>query len=279
MIKEVGMIGLGKMGIGMSERLLNRGIRVVAYNRSRDRVDKIKSKGAIPAYSLEELIANLNSKRKIILIMLPAGKPTNDMIKRVLKLLSNEDILINGANDFYKNAEKQSKLCEKNGVVFFDFGVSGGILGFRNGYVLMIGGKKTKFKEIEFICRALSPKNGYAYFGEAGSGHFVKSVHNIIEYVYLQGIAEGIELLDKKRINLLKAVRIWNNGSIIQSLLIELTANTLKRNDFNKIKPKIESITINELIKTKNSIEGFSPAFDVAVKIRKNKTKDFLLGK
>jgi 6-phosphogluconate dehydrogenase len=274
----LGIIGLGRMGFGMSQRLLNHNHKVVAYNRSTDKVRAISKKGAIPSSSIPELISKLPSK-KIIWLMLPAGKPTDQTIKTLIPLLSNGDIIIDGANDFYKNAEAHSKLCSKKGIHFFDIGVSGGTHGLKNGYTLMIGGPKQQFKYIEPTCKSLAPKGGYGYFGPTGSGHYVKSVHNIIEYVYLQGIAEGIELLDKKNINLKKAVSVWQPASVIKSWLLDLTSHALSKSDFNKIAPKIGSVTIQELNKTINSIPShYTPAFDVATRVRKSKS-GFILGK
>src|SRR3990167_1842196 len=143
----------------------------------------------------------------------------------------------------------------------------------------MIGGSKKEFKNIEPLCKALAPSKGYGYFGEVGSGFYVKSIHNIIEYVYLQGIAEGIELLDKKKIDLVKATEVWQEASVIKSWLIDLTNKALKRKDFKDIEPNIMSVTIKELQDTKKSVKGYSPAFDVAVKIRKDKSNKFVLGK
>jgi len=279
MVKEVGMIGIGRMGFGMSQRLLRNKIRVVGYDRSKENVDAIKMKGAIPAYSIEELVSKLKSKKKIVWLMLPAGKITTDMIKKVLPLLNSEDIIVDGANDFYKNAGKNAKLCKSYKVNFFDCGVSGGIHGLEKGYPLMIGGSKKEFKNIEPLCKALAPSKGYGYFGEVGNGFYVKAVHNIIEYVYLQGIAEGIELLDKKKIDLAKATEVWQESSVINSWLIDLTNKALNRKDFKSIKPDIMSVTIKELQDTNKSVGGYSPAFDVAVKIRKDKTNKFILGK
>src|SRR3989344_2126813 len=193
---SLGFIGLGRMGFPMVERLLLHNIPVIAYNRSPDKVKEISSTGAQPAYSINELINKLGPK-KIIWLMLPAGQVTDEMIKEILPKLSKGDIIIDGANDFYGNAEKHDALCKRYGVHFFDCGVSGGVWGLKNGYTLMIGGPKEQFKLVESYCKALAPKNGYGYFGPVGSGHFVKSVHNIIEYVYLQGLAEGVELLSK----------------------------------------------------------------------------------
>ena len=277
---RVGFIGLGRMGFNMVERLLNHKIQVVAYNRSPEKTRQIAKKGAVPAYTIDELVKRLPGK-KIIWLMLPAGKPTDMMIKQLLPLLDKNDIIIDGANDFYQNAEKHKKLCDKYGVNFFDCGVSGGIWGLKNGYTLMVGGPKSQFKYIEPFCKALAPKKGYGYFGTAGSGHFVKSVHNIVEYVYLEGLAEGIELLSrfKHPIDMKKATEVWQPASVIRSWLLDLTNTAIKRTDFRKIGPKISSVTINELRKTKKAVRGYAPAFDIATKIRQDKSNKFTLGK
>jgi 6-phosphogluconate dehydrogenase len=277
---KLGFIGLGRMGYGMVLRLLKHKQEVVVYNRSQEKVKEIEKKGAIPSSSVEELVKKL-SEKKIIWLMLPAGKVTDDMIKSLLPLLKKGDIIIDGANDFYGNAEKHSEMCMKKGVSFFDCGVSGGVHGLEKGYTLMIGGPKSEFKYIEPFCKALAPEKGYGYFGEAGSGHFVKSVHNIIEYVYLQGLAEGVELLSKFKhpIQLDKATSVWQPASVINSWLLDLTTKALQRKDFDSLSSEIGSVTIGELKKTKESINGYTPAFDAAVKIREDKSDKFKLGK
>ena len=145
----------------------------------------------------------------------------------------------------------------------------------------MIGGPKNQFRYIEKACKALAPKKGYGYFGSAGAGHFVKSVHNIVEYVYLQGLAEGIELLTKFKqpINIKKATEVWGPASVINSWLLDLTYIALNKKDFKNISPKIDSVTIGELKKTAKAVKGYAPAFDVSTKIRKDKSKKFILGK
>tara|TARA_Y100000310_G_scaffold341787_1_gene442098 strand:- start:1654 stop:2544 length:891 start_codon:yes stop_codon:yes gene_type:complete len=277
---ELGFIGLGRMGFHMVERLLKHKMKVVAYNRSPEKVKQIARKGAVPAYGVDELIGKLPGK-KIVWLMLPAGKATDAMIKKVLPLLSKGDILVDGANDFYKNAEKHDKWCKKYGVYFFDCGVSGGVLGLKNGYTIMVGGPKSQFKYVEPFVKALSAKGGYGYFGNVGAGHFVKSVHNIVEYVYLQGIAEGVELLKgfKQPIDIVKATSVWRPASVVNSWLMDLANVALKRSDFKKIGPEIGSVTIDELRKTKKAVKGYAPAFDVATKIRRDKSKKFILGK
>jgi|TARA_B100001964_G_scaffold223674_2_gene269804 6-phosphogluconate dehydrogenase len=277
---KLGFIGLGRMGFHMVERLLKHNLKVVAYNRSPEKTRQISKKGAIPASSVEELVSKL-SGRKIVWVMLPAGKVTDAMIKKVLPLLNKGDILVDGANDFYENAEKHNKWCKRYGVHFFDCGVSGGVWGLKNGYTLMVGGPKNQFKHIEPFVKALSAKGGYGHFGDVGAGHFVKSVHNIIEYVYLQGLAEGTELLNnfKQPIDMVKATSVWRPASVINSWLLDLENTALKRPDFKKISPKIGSVTIEELKKTAKAVKGYVPAFETAVKIREDKSKKFILGK
>jgi len=277
---KLGFIGLGRMGFHMVERLLKHKLKVVAYNRNPEKVTKIARKGAIAAYSVEELVKKLPGK-KIVWLMLPAGKATDHIMKKVLPLLNKGDIIVDGANDFYKNAEKHDKWCKKKGIYFFDCGVSGGIWGLKNGYTIMVGGPKNQFKYVEPFVKALSAKGGYGYFGTAGAGHFVKSVHNIIEYIYLQGIAEGIELLNrfKQPIDIVKATSVWRPASVVNSWLLDLANTALKRPDFKDISPVNMSVTINELKQTVKSIKSYAPAFEIATKIRTDKSKKFILGK
>src|SRR3989344_6673235 len=277
----IGMVGLGRMGFGMAERLLKNKIRVVVYNRSVDKIKKIVGKGAVGSVSLEDLVKKLPSGKKIVWLMLPAGEVTEQTIRVLLKLLRPGDIIVDGANDFYGVAEKHSALCSQQGIHFFDCGVSGGVWGLKNGFTLMVGGAKGQFKFIEPICKALAPRGGYAYFGPAGAGHFVKSVHNIIEYVYLQGLAEGVELLSKFKhpIKLEQATSVWEPASVVRSWLLELTTRALRREDFQSIGTKIASVTIEELQKTRDAVKGYAPAFDVAVKIRQDTSDKFTLGK
>ncbi len=274
------MIGLGRMGYNMSLRLLKNGHKVIGYNRNSSVTKKLAHQGGIAAFSLDEFVNSLG-KRKIVWLMLPAGKVTEAVMKKVLKLLSKGDIIINGANSFYENAERHDEWCRKKGVYFFDVGVSGGIWGLKNGYPLMIGGPKNQYKYVEPLMRALSTPKGYKYFGPAGSGHFVKSVHNIVEYTYLQGLAEGVELLSKfkHKIKLDEATEGWQDSSVVRSWLLDLTTIALRRKDFSKIGTAIGSVTIDELEATKRAVKGYAPAFDKAVKIRRSKGKKFSLGK
>jgi 6-phosphogluconate dehydrogenase len=277
---DIGFIGLGRMGFPMCERLIKNNMRVVAYNRSPDKVSELVIKGAVGVSTIAELVRQLPEK-KVIWLMLPAGEVTDAMIKELLPLLKKGDIIIDGANDFYKNAQKHDVWCKKKGIHFFDCGVSGGIWGLQNGYTIMVGGPKEEFHRIEPFVKALAPEHGYAYFGPAGSGHFVKSVHNMVEYVYLQGLAEGVETLSKFEhpIDIAKATKVWEPASVVRSWLLELTTKALQRPDFKDIGTEIGSVTIEELNATKRSVKAYAPAFDVAVKIRRDKTDKFSLGK
>jgi len=277
---KIAIIGMGRMGKNMAIRLLKNKHEVVIFNRSKDVYKEMKKKGAETADSLEELALKLPSK-KIVWLMLPAGKVTDDMIDALLPLLKKGDIIVNGANAFYKNAQAQSKRCVKYGVHLFDAGVSGGIWGLTRGYALMIGGPKAQFKYLEPFCKSLAPKNGYGYFGDVGAGHFVKSVHNIIEYTYMQGLAEGMELLNgfEQKIDLLKAAKTWQEASIVSSALLDWMIEGMKRKDFKNISTEIGSVTIEELQDTVKVVKVGASAFEVAVKTRKDKSKNFSLGK
>lgn len=277
---KIGFIGLGRMGFNMSLRLMKNKHKVVGFDVNKDAVNKLAKEGAEPAFSIEELTNKLSDK-KIVWLMLPAGKITDDTINNLIPLLKEGDIIINGANSFYKNAERHDQLCKEKKINFFDVGVSGGIWGLKNGYPLMIGGPKDQYKYIEPFMKSLSTKKGYKYFGPAGSGHFVKSVHNIIEYTYLQGLAEGVELLNKFKhpIKLDEATEGWQDSSVIRSWLLDLTTIALRREDFSEIGTNIGSVTMEELEQTKRSVNGHTPAFDEAIKIRKSKGEIFSLGK
>jgi len=280
---QIAIIGLGRMGFHMAERLLKDKHAVIAYNRSveKTRALKRKHKNVVVVFSLEELIATFDRQKRIIWLMLPAGQATDDMIDALLPLLQKGDIIVNGANAFYKQAQAQSKRCSNYGVHLFDAGVSGGIWGLKRGYALMIGGPKNQFKYLEPFCKTLAPKNGYGYFGEVGAGHFVKSVHNIIEYVYLQGLAEGMELLNnfEQKIDLVKAAQTWQPASIVSSALLDWMVTGLQRKDFKAISTEISSVTIEELQETVKAVQSFAPAFATAVATRKDKSKNFSLGK
>jgi len=227
---RIGFIGLGKMGMNMVERLLNSGHEVVAYARTQDTVKKAEGKGAIGAKSLQDVLSKLK-KPKIIWLMVPAGDATEETINNAASFLEEGDIVIDGGNSFYKDSIRRAEALAKRKISFIDAGTSGGIWGLKSGYCLMIGGDKDVFRGLEPIFRSLAPENGYAHVGPNGAGHFVKMVHNGIEYALLQGYAEGFEILHSKKelnLNLQNIAYLWNQGSVIRSWLLELAENAFK---------------------------------------------------
>jgi 6-phosphogluconate dehydrogenase len=228
---KIGFVGIGKMGGGMVGRLLGGGHQIVAFDPVEAAVKEAENKGAIPANALQELVERLEAPRTVW-IMVPSGKPTGDTIISLSNLLGEGDILIDGGNSFYKDSMKRAQGLKEKGISFVDVGTSGGIWGPKIGYCLMIGGERDIFRKIEPIFKALAPENGYAYVGTGGAGHFVKMVHNGIEYALLQGYAEGFEIMHAKKefdLDLAKIAYLWNQGSVIRSWLLGLAESALKK--------------------------------------------------
>lgn len=222
---ELGFVGLGRMGANMVERLLRGGHRVVAYNRSQDKVQEIVKKGAEGAASLKELVSKLKAPRAVWL-MVPSGDATQKMIDEVSGLLSKGDLIIDGGNSRYIDTQRRYQELKAKGIEFMDAGTSGGIWGLQIGYCLMTGGDEASFKRIEPALATLAPnpKDGYLHCGPAGAGHFTKMVHNGVEYGMMQAYAEGFELLKAAPfgLNLPKITHLWNQGSVVRSWLLEL---------------------------------------------------------
>jgi 6-phosphogluconate dehydrogenase len=235
---RIGFVGLGRMGMNMVQRLLNGGHEVVAYARTMEAIKKAEEKGAIGADSLQDMVNKLNIPR-IIWLMVPAGKVTEDVINGVVPFLKDGDVLIDGGNSFYKDSMRRAQELKKRGISFLDVGTSGGIWGLKYGYCMMIGGDKATFEKVEPIFKTLAPKDGYAHVGPHGAGHFVKMVHNGIEYALLQGYAEGFEIMNAKKefnLDLHKIANLWNHGSVIRSWILELAEKAFEKD------PKLDSI-------------------------------------
>ncbi len=234
---KLGFIGLGKMGGNMVQRLLLGGHEVVIYDRSEEAINLLVKKGAIGANSLEDLSSKLTG-RKIVWLMVPSGNPVDDSIKQLLGLLNKDDIIIDGGNSNYKQTQERSELTSERKVHFLDCGTSGGVWGLENGYSLMSGGNKEASEYIYPIYKTLAPENGYTYCGESGAGHFVKMVHNGIEYGMMQSIAEGFEIMEKSPYNLdLTSIASgWQYSSVVRSWLLELMVLALKED------PKLEAL-------------------------------------
>ena len=226
------MIGLGRMGGNMVERLMRKGHKTVVWDRSADVTAKYQKMGATAAKDLNDLIAKLETPR-VVWIMVPAGDPTEQTIASLVPSLAKGDIIIDGGNSNFHDTIRRAKELASKGIEFVDSGTSGGIWGLENGYCLMVGGSDRAVKQCEPIFLALAPENGYAHVGPSGSCHYVKMVHNGIEYAWLQGYAEGYEILhnskDFPKLDLHQIAEVWQHGSVVRSWLNELAASAFSR--------------------------------------------------
>lgn len=228
---KIGFVGLGKMGGKMVERLLNHGHEVVVYNLTSKEVDEAAAKGATPSTDLKDLVSKLEG-RKLVWLMVPAGKPVEANIDELLALLNPGDIIVDGGNSYWRETVERGKRVLEKGIFYLDCGTSGGVWGLQNGYCLMYGGNKEAADFAEPIFKSLAPENGYLYCGESGAGHMVKMVHNGIEYGMMQAYAEGFEIMKKSPydVDLEKISRVWMQGSVVRSWLLELIGNALEGN-------------------------------------------------
>ena len=231
---KLGLVGLGKMGSNMAARLQAGGHAIVAFDRNADAVAGAVTAGAAGAASLEALVAALEPPRAVW-VMVPAGDPTEATISALSTLLADGDTIIDGGNSFYKDSIRRAATLAAKGIDFVDSGTSGGIWGRTEGYSLMIGGTDAAVKRLEPLFRALAPApdRGWGRVGPPGAGHFVKMVHNGIEYGMMQAFAEGFEILHRKEdfaLDLAAVGRIWQHGSVVRSWLLDLTTAALEEN-------------------------------------------------
>ena len=222
---KLGYIGLGKMGYNMVLRLLENGHNAVAYDLSKEAVENITKEGAKGVNSIKELVDSLEKPRSVWL-MVPAGKPVDDVIfgaGNLVNLLEKGDTIIDGGNSFYKDAIRRGKELEKKGIGFLDAGVSGGPGGARNGASIMVGGDEKVYKKFENLFKDLTVKDGFGHMGPTGAGHFVKMVHNGIEYGMMQAIGEGFEVMKKApfKLDLKKVTEVYSHGTVVESRLID----------------------------------------------------------
>ncbi len=241
---QIGMAGLGRMGMNMATRLLRSGHEVVAYNRTAAKVDEIVKEGAKGARSLQELVGKLTPPR-FVWLMLPAGKTVDDHIELLRGVLQKGDTIIDGGNSMYKDDLRRSEALKADGINYLDAGVSGGIWGLEVGYCQMIGGDREVFKKLEPAIAALAPKDGYMYCGPSGAGHFVKMVHNGIEYGMLQAYGEGFAIMKaspySESLEFSKVAHLWNQGSVVRSWLLELAEDAFAKDpDLTKIQGYVE---------------------------------------
>lgn len=244
---QIGFIGLGKMGRRMALKLLREGHAVVAWNRSPEAVEELKSQASdlklssqnlTIAKSVQELVGSLEQP-KVVWVMLPAGEVTDEILQEVAKYVGQDDIVIDGANSKYTDTERHTQLFAKQHVRFLGIGVSGGVIAGEQGYPLMVGGDKSAYEYIIPLLDSLSnPHGGHEYFGPGGAGHFVKMVHNGIEYPFMQAIGEGFGILENSPYNfdLVKVAKLYQKGTLISGFMMDRTVEALE-ND-----PHLDSI-------------------------------------
>jgi len=231
---ELGLIGLGKMGGYMAERLRLAGHKIVGFDFSAEAVEKLTASGSVGVNTLEDLVKNLSAPRAIW-IMVPAGKPVDDTIAKLEPLMTAGDTFIDGGNSNYKDSQKRHAAAAEKGFNFIDAGTSGGVWGLTEGYSLMIGGDKEPVERLTpiFASLAPSPTEGWGHVGPSGAGHFVKMIHNGIEYGMMEAYAEGFSIMKAKKVlnlDLEQCATIWQKGSVVRSWLLDLTADALKKN-------------------------------------------------
>ena len=227
---QIGLVGLGKMGSPLALNLHDKGFEVVAFDVSENSRENVQKEGVDVANNLSEMVLKLTTPR-VIWLMIPSGEIIDKVIEELTPLLSPNDVLIEGGNSFYKDSVRRYNSLKEKGIHFLDCGTSGGVTGARNGVCAMIGGDKAIFERCEPVFKSISVPNGYLHTGEAGSGHFVKMVHNGIEYGMMQSIAEGFEVFEKSNFGLdFEAIAtLFNQGSVIRGWLMELTANAFQK--------------------------------------------------
>lgn len=234
---DIGFVGLGKMGMNMVTRLRRGGHRVVVYDRTSDLVKQAEAEGCVGAASLADMVATLPAPR-FVWIMVPSGAPTEETIQAVARLLQRGDVIVDGGNTRFHDDVRRAGELSAAGLHYVDAGTSGGIWGLKNGYCLMVGGESAVVQRLAPILTTLAPVDGWAHVGGHGAGHYVKMVHNGIEYSMMQGYAEGFELMAKSSYNLdlARIADLWMHGSVVRSWLLDLAAGALKED------PKLESL-------------------------------------
>jgi 6-phosphogluconate dehydrogenase len=242
---QLAMIGLGKMGFNMSHRLLQGGHHVVGFAHSPKSIEAVEQLGAVGAGTLQEAVNKLTPPR-IVWLMIPAGNPTFETIDDLTKMLSPGDIVIDGGNSYYKDSIQHAEMLAAKGIEFVDCGTSGGIWGLKEGYSMMIGGKPEVVESLRPIFETLAPApdQGWGYVGPSGAGHYVKMVHNGIEYGMMQAFAEGFSIMKAKKefdLDLHNISKIWQHGSVVRSWLLDLAERALESDpSLSDIKPWVE---------------------------------------
>ncbi|MGI8927864.1 MAG: phosphogluconate dehydrogenase (NAD(+)-dependent, decarboxylating) [Candidatus Limnocylindrales bacterium] len=241
---ELAIVGLGRMGGNMARRLHNAGIRVIAYNRSRDKTEEIVAEGLEGGFSPAEVVAKLSPPR-VVWLMVPAGAPTETTLEEFAAVMAAGDTIVDGGNANFKDSKRRHAMLRERAINFVDAGVSGGIWGMTNGYGVMVGGEPGAVKPLEPIFKALAPPDGgYVHCGPPGSGHYTKMVHNGIEYGLMQAYAEGFEILHKSEypLDLAAISEAWMHGTVVRSWLLELLGHAFSQHgeDLGDIRGYVE---------------------------------------
>lgn len=271
---KIGIVGLGKMGYALALNMRDQGVDVLATNRSLDKVRAIEKEGVRGYDSLEALIEGFGSERRVIWLMVPAGEAVDENIKAILPKLNLNDIIIDGGNSNYKDTLRRYEWLNEKGIHFVDVGTSGGTEGARNGACLMVGGDEEAVSYLEPTLKAISTKDGYGYFGRSGSGHYVKMIHNGIEYGMMQAIGEGFDILKASEfdIDFEKVSGVWSHGSIVEGLLMRLMHEAFKENpQLEGIAGKVDASgeadwTLQEAVRLKVSIPTIASSLFVRYK-------------
>ena len=280
---QIGLIGLGKMGWNLMENMLENKISVITFDVNKTTLATVTATNAEPAENLAELVNKMPTPR-IIWLMLPAGKPTEQTISQLKELLDKDDILIDGGNSFYVESQKHAQFLAPKNIHFFDVGTSGGMSGARRNGNFMIGGEEQVFPRIKPLFEKISAPNGYLYTGPSGSGHYLKMVHNGIEYGMMQAIGEGFEVLEKSQFKYDNeaVAKMWNNGSVIRSWLMDLAQQAFAKDaNLTNIKGTMHSSgegawTVQEAIK----LHVPTPAISSALMMRyRSEEDDTMTGK
>ncbi len=236
---NVVIIGLGRMGSGMGERLVRHGHRVAGFDLDAGKRSAVESIGITWLSSIEDIAATVPSPR-VVIIMVPAGNAVDSAVEALLPVLTSGDVIIDGGNSFYKDSISRAEMVRSKGFDFLDVGVSGGVWGLDQGYCLMAGGNKDAYERVEPVLSALAAEGGLLYVGQPGAGHYAKMVHNGIEYGLLQAYGEGFEILEKSPFDydLAGVAKLWNSGSVVRSWLLELAQIALEEygNDLDGIR-------------------------------------------
>lgn len=274
---KIGYVGLGRMGKNMVLRLLENGQQVVAWNRTKEDVNEVVAKGAVGADTIEDLVSELESPRTVWL-MLPAGEVTDEYIDKLIPLLSPGDLIVDGANSFYKDTLRRAEKIKPTGIHFMDIGVSGGPGGARSGACMMIGGDRKDFERVLEIVKAGSAPDAYGYFGPVGAGHFAKMVHNGIEYGMMEAIGEGAAILKFApfKLDLGEIFRVYNNRSVIESRLVGWTQEALSQDsDLSEISSEIKSTGEGEwTVKTAKELGIKTPVIEDSFLVRQSSAND-----